>query len=138
MADRTFVDTNVLVYSLDPSDGRKHAIARQALDPATSHDLVISTQVLSEFYVVTTRKLAVAPALAASMVQELSRLPIVGIDMPLVQAAIEGSRTWAISYWDALIIRAAEASNCADVLSEDLADGATYGSVVVRNPFAAT
>jgi predicted nucleic acid-binding protein len=54
VADRTFVDTNVLVYSLDPNDARKHAIAREVLDPASSHDLVISTQVLSEFYVVTT------------------------------------------------------------------------------------
>jgi predicted nucleic acid-binding protein len=54
---------------------------------------------------------------------------------PIVLGAIAGGRAWGISFWDALIIRAAEASDCARVLSEDFANGAQYGSVTVENPF---
>jgi predicted nucleic acid-binding protein len=61
--------------------------------------------------------------------------PEPGRDASLVAAAIAGSREWLISIWDALILRAAEVAGCGLVLSEDLADGATYGSVVVENPF---
>ena len=47
-------------------------------------------------------------------------------------------RTWQVSIWDALILRAAEVAGCRRVLSEDLSDGATYGTVVVENPFSTT
>jgi len=73
---------------------------------------------------------------AEAMVRQLSALPVVAIDASLVASAIAGSREWRISIWDALILRAAEVSGCRRVLSEDLADGTTYGSVVVENPFA--
>ena len=63
---------------------------------------------------------------------------MVAIDSSLVASAIAGSRAWEISIWDALILRAAEVAGCRRVPSEDLADGATYGSVVVENPFADT
>ena len=84
-----------------------------------------------------TRKLAtpIPMETAQAMVDELARLPVVATDAALVTAAIAGSRTWGISLWDALIVRAAEASGCARVLSEDLAAGVRYGSVVVENPF---
>ena len=65
-------------------------------------------------------------------------LPVVAVDASLVAAAITGSREWRVSIWDALILRAAEVAGCRRVLSEDLADGGTYGSVVVENPFAPT
>jgi predicted nucleic acid-binding protein len=138
MTDRTFVDTNVWVYAVDGADPAKQAQAQALVAPGGDADLVVSSQVLNEFYVVVTRKLAVPvpEATAASMVDELARLPVVATDAALVRAAIAGSRTWGISLWDALIVRAAEASDCARVLSEDLAAGARYGSVVIENPFA--
>jgi predicted nucleic acid-binding protein len=136
MADRTFVDTNVLIYDIDATDPRKQMRARAILDPAGAGDLVISSQVLSEFYVVATRKLGVDGAIAQALVHRLMRLPVVVIDAPLVVAAISGSREWGISYWDALIVRAAEAADCRRVLSEDLANGARYGSITIENPFA--
>lgn len=136
MAERSFVDTNVLIYDIDAADPRKQARARAILDPSGAGDLVVSTQVLSEFYVVATRKLGVDPSIVQAMVDRLVRLPVVVIDAPLVVSAISGSRAWGISYWDALIVRAAEASDCRRILSEDLANGAKYGSVSVENPFA--
>src|SRR3972149_5503188 len=98
MAERTFVDTNVLVYDVDAADLSRQARAREVLAPAGAGDLVVSTQVLSEFYVVVTRKLGLDAALAQAMVGRLTRLPVVVIDASLVMAAISGSRAWGISY----------------------------------------
>ncbi len=138
MTDPIFVDTNVWVYAVDAADPDKRLRALEVTEPASGRDLVISAQVLTEFYAVVTRKLAVPVQAedAEAMVRELSALPVVAIDSSLVVSAIAASRRWQISIWDALILRAAEVSGCRSVLSEDLAAGATYGSVVVENPFA--
>lgn len=138
MTEPIFVDTNVWVYAVDAADPVKRERALEVIAPAARRDLVVSTQVLTEFYAVVTRELAVplTPDDAEAMVRQLSVLPAVAIDGSLVVSAIVGSREWQISIWDALIIRAAEVAGCRRVLSEDLADGTTYGSVVVENPFA--
>jgi predicted nucleic acid-binding protein len=140
MTEPIFVDTNVWVYAVDAADPARRERALEVVDPARGRDLVISSQVLTEFYAVVTRKLAVPlPARdAEAMVAQLSVLPVVAVDASLVAAAIAGSREWQVSIWDALILRAAEVAGCRRVLSEDLADGRTYGSVAVENPFATT
>jgi predicted nucleic acid-binding protein len=137
MTEPIFVDTNVWVYAVDAADPDKRERALEVTSPVSRRDLVISTQVLTEFYAVATRKLVVPVARdeAEAMVRQLSILPVVAIDASLVMSAISGSRDWQVSIWDALIIRAAEVAGCRRVLSEDLADGRTYGSVVVENPF---
>ena len=137
MTERTFVDTNVWVYAVDEADPAKHVRALSLLTPSPESDLVVSTQVLMEFYVVVTRKLVtpLSDAAAQAMVEEMARLPVVPADAQLVVSAISGSREWRISLWDALIVRAAEVSGCGRLLSEDLANGAVYGSVRVDNPF---
>lgn len=138
MTDPIFVDTNVWVYAVDGADPAKRQRALEATAPVQGRDLVISTQVLTEFFAVVTRKLAVPVSVddAEAMVRQLAALPVVAIDSSLVLSAIARSRECQISIWDALILRAAEVAGCRRVLSEDLADGATYGSVVVENPFA--
>jgi predicted nucleic acid-binding protein len=138
MTEPIFVDTNVWVYAVDAAGPARRQRALEAVASAPGRDLVVSTQVLTEFYAVVTRKLAVPlPADdAEAMVRQLSILPVVAIDAPFVASAIAGSREWRISIWDALILRAAEVAGCRRVLSEDLADGRTYGSIVVENPFA--
>jgi predicted nucleic acid-binding protein len=135
--ERTFVDTNVWVYAVDAADPVKRARALEVLAPSSASNLVVSTQVLIEFYVVVTRKLAkpLSEDEAQAMVDEIARLPVAPADLDLVTTAMAGSREWRISLWDALIIRAAEISGCDRILSEDLAHGAVYGSVRVENPF---
>ena len=137
MTERLFVDTNVWVYAVDVADPAKQARARAVTAPGQGSDIVVSTQVLSEFYVVTTRKLArpLEEADAATMVERLTDLPVVSVDADLVSKAIAGSREWHVSFWDALIIRAAESAGCIIVLSEDLAGDRAYGAVRVRDPF---
>ena len=138
MNEPIFVDTNVWVYAVDAADPTKRQRALEVIAPERGRDLVISTQVLTEFYAVITRKLVVPASAEAAeaLVRQLAVLPVVAIDSSLVVSAIAGSREWQISIWDALILRAAETAGCRRVLSEDLADGTTYGSVVVENPFA--
>jgi len=140
MTEPVFVDTNVWVYAVDAADPAKRERALEVTAPAPGRDVVISTQVLAEFYAVVTRKLAVPLSAedAEAMVRQLAVLPVVAIDRSLVVSAITGSRASQISIRDALIHRAAETAGCRRVLSEDLADGTTYGSVVGENPFART
>ena len=137
MTERTFVDTNIWVYAVDGADPAKRTRALAVLEPAPDSNFVVSTQVLMEFYAVVTRKLVtpLSEAAAQAMVEEMARLPVVPADAQLVVSAISGSREWRISLWDALIVRAAEVSGCGRLLSEDLANGAVYGSVRVDNPF---
>lgn len=138
MTDRAFVDTSVWVYAVDRDEPAKRTRARDVLEPTMDVDLVVSTQVLGEFYVTVTRKLArpVAPAAAGRLVERMCQLPVVTLDADHVASAIAGSQAWGISYWDALVIVAAESAGCGRLISEDLVDGGTYGSVRVENPFA--
>ena len=141
MSGRAFLDTNVLVYAVDDADPHKRDRARQLLAEADPGDLVLSTQVLCEFYVVVTRKLdcPLPDGVAAEAVADLSQLPlIVATDAELVRAGIATCQRWQLSFWDGLIVAAATAAGCDLVLSEDLSDGARLGSVRIENPFAGT
>lgn len=139
MSERVFVDTNIWVYAVDRAEPAKRERARAVLAPVDDAHITVSSQVLSEFYTVVTRKLTtpLSEEQAAQMVDRISQVPVVPVDADLVLRGIAGSRSWNISLWDALIIRAAEVAGCSVVLSEDLTDGATYGSVRVLNPLRA-
>ncbi len=99
--------------------------------------LTLSTQVLAEFYWVTTRRLAkpLTEAQAAEIVDALSELHVIGADSSLVVSAIALARQRRISSWDALIVRAAQLGACDRLLSEDLQDGAQFGQLRIENPF---
>lgn len=139
MSDRTFVDTNVLVYAVDESEAVKRGLARRALANDDYGELVLSSQVLSELYVAVTRRLAtpLSDEEAAEVVGRLAATNLtVAIDGAHVEQAIRTSRSCRISYWDGLIVAAASRAGCSRLLSEDLNDGQRFGSVVVENPFA--
>ena len=135
---RAFVDANVVVYAADesPAERLKHDAAVELLahDP---ENLVVSTQVLQEFYHVVTRKLEkpLDPQRAAAATLALTKLDVVGSDAEMVLAAIDTSRSAQLSIWDSLIIEAARRASCERVLSEDLADGQTIRGVRIQNPF---
>lgn len=130
-----FLDTNVIVYAFDRSDKAKRARAIEVL--SSESDYVISAQVLSEFYIVATRKLdpPLRQSEASRVVELLRVLPVVGIDEGLVAAAIATSREADISLWDAQIIEAAAGAGCDVVLTEDLNTGQTIRGITIENPF---
>lgn len=137
MSARAFVDTNVLVYAVDRADPRKRVTARSILAGRRTETLVLSTQVLAEFYAVTTRKLAerLTEREGQERVTELATLPLVSTDGELIRAGIDVSRRSQLSVWDGLIVAAAAAGGCDILLTEDLNHGQSFGTVKVENPF---
>lgn len=135
----SFVDTNVLLYTVDASEPEKRRRAVDVLEERAD-DLVVSAQVLSEFYAVATRRLRqpVTETEAAAYIDDLERLPIVSMDLRLVRAAIRLSREAQLSYWDGLILAAAREGGCDVLLTEDLSHGSTIGGVRIENPFLTT
>jgi predicted nucleic acid-binding protein len=140
MSDRAFVDTNVLVYLFDRSAPSKQARAQQILETdGVLGRLVISTQVLQEFYVSVTRKLArpLAEEDAEAAVRRLTLLAVVQLDTEMVLSAVTRSRSHRQSLWDALILEAAVAGGCKRLLSEDLQHGQELAGLRIENPFLA-
>jgi len=132
-----FVDTNVLLYSIStqPSEASKAAKARAEL---SSRDLVLSVQVLQEFYVQSTRKSKPDPLThdeALAFIHSWRRFPTQVVTLAVLDDALAIKDRYQISYWDSAIIAAARAGKCTEVLSEDLSDGQDYAGVKVVNPF---
>jgi predicted nucleic acid-binding protein len=138
MTERAFVDSNVLVYAHDAGAGERHTIARDlVLVLWRDRAGVISTQVLQETYV-NLRHKAAAPldaSEARELVSDYLAWEVVVNDGASVLEAIRLEERYRISFWDALIVAAANASGVDVLLSEDLSDGQRYGDVTVRDPF---
>jgi predicted nucleic acid-binding protein len=136
MTVRPFIDTNILVYAHDEDEPHKREIALAWLDDHAD-ELVVSSQVLAEFYVTVTRKLArpMQPAAAAEQVDELTNATVVVVDGELVRSAARLSQTHEMSLWDAMIVRAAVRGGCDHVVTEDLTHGAVVDGVRILNPF---
>jgi predicted nucleic acid-binding protein len=135
---RVFFDTNILVYMFDADDVVKKELACARLEAEVSAGRVLlSTQVLQEFYVSVTRKLAVPlePETAEAIVRDLSLLPIIGVDTERIMAAIRMSRSLRFSFWDALVIEAALAGGADRLLSEDMQHGQVIEGLRIENPF---
>ena len=139
MNDRVFVDTNVLVYAHDVSAGAKHDRARQLVEELwESGSGVLSTQVLQELCINVRRKVKnpLSVKETHSLLQDYLNWKIVVNDAAAVVQALEIEERYHISFWDALILHAAEYAGADVVYSEDLAGGQRYGSLRVQNPFA--
>jgi predicted nucleic acid-binding protein len=134
---RVFFDTNIIVYSHDNDSPRKRDRARELIEQAFTKGVgVVSGQVLGETFVTLTKKIGIASDAAADEISKYaSGFKVVEISSSLVLRAIQLKTECQLSYWDALIIAAAESASCDMVWSEDLNDGQYYGEVIVRNPF---
>lgn len=132
-----FVDTNILLYSLDfsPAQPDKAAIAAGIL---TCPDLALSVQILQEFYVQATharRPDALPHDLATRLIQKWLRFRIQENTVAVMQVALQLRERFQISYWDAAILAAAKAADCHEVLTEDLNHLQNYDGVIAVNPF---
>ena len=140
MSDRYFVDTNILMYAHDTAAGEKHARAKALVEDLwQNRSGVISTQVLQELAVNLRRK-AKNPLDAKATRDVVSdylawQVVVNGGDAILEALDLEGR--YQISFWDALVVQAAQVSGAEILYSEDLSDGQTYGTVQVINPLRA-
>ena len=138
MSGKYFADTNVLVYAFDNSEPAKQLIAQQILEEQGGDgSLVLSAQVLQEFFVTVTRKLAKPLSIddAYTLVQQFGVYPMVSATPELILRAISRNRDDAFSFWDSLIVEAALQADCRVLFSEDMQDGRQIGQLVIRNPF---
>ena len=138
MTNRDFFDANVLVYVYDPRDPLKQQRALYLLTAALANDTgILSAQVLAEFFNAITRKLPAPLSIeeAGQAIARFALMPVVPLDLALVQRAVSLCQRYQISYWDAQIVAAAAGAGCARIISEDLNPGQSYDGVVVVNPF---
>jgi predicted nucleic acid-binding protein len=140
MSDKYFVDTNVLVYAHDSSTGVKHARAKALVQSLwSSGEGVLSTQVLFELCINLRRK--AKPPLdvdeSRRLLQDYLTWEIVVNTPESVIQALDIEARYKLSFWDALILHAAERSGAGTLYSEDLSDGQVYGAIRVVNPLKA-
>jgi predicted nucleic acid-binding protein len=132
-----FLDTNILLYSIsrDPAESVKRERAIELLD---EYDLVLSIQVLQEFYVQATRASradSLPHALAVLLIEKWSRFPIQDMTLAVLKGALRIRETHVLSFWDSAIIAAALARRCDTLYTEDLNHGQVVEGLRIINPF---
>lgn len=133
---KAFFDTNVLLYVYSNADPWKQARAVSLYrEHAQDGHILLSTQVVQEFIVAALRKLALPRQQVREIAMTLLDSPLVVVGALHIQAAMENADRFNISFWDALIVAAAETGGAEVLYTEDLNDGQRYGAVLARNPF---
>ena len=139
MIGPVFVDTNVLAYRHDAADAPKQARAEAWITCIVElHAGRLSFQVLQELYAMLTRKLrpSFEPQEARDIIDLLASWNPLTVNLPLIKTAWTLQDRYSLSWWDALIVAAAQASDCRVLLTEDLQHGQSFGRVRVIDPFA--
>jgi predicted nucleic acid-binding protein len=137
MSDKCFVDTNVLVYAHDRTTGVKHERAQALIEQLwNSGNGVLSTQVLQELCINLRRKAQNPLPLdeVRLLIREYSTWEVVTNTAESVLRALDIEMRYKTSFWDALILQAAEEAGASILYSEDLAAGQRYGAIQVVNP----
>jgi predicted nucleic acid-binding protein len=136
MKERSFIDTNIIIYTDDADFPEKQKIATALLEKGwNSGRLVLSTQVLQEYFSAATRKLGIPAEIAQRKIELLGCLDICSIVHEDIIRAIELHRLYKFSFWDSLIIRMAQKSACTILYSEDMQHDQKIGDVRIVNPF---
>jgi predicted nucleic acid-binding protein len=133
-----FLDTNILVYAHDESAGKKYEKAKALVQELWDSKMgCLSVQVLQEFYVTITKKVAVPLDIdmAAKIIEDLSYWKIYAPEAKDVLNAIDLQRRYQLPFWDAMIVWSAAESGCDIIWSENLNPGQIYAGVKLLNPF---
>ncbi|MCF6235885.1 MAG: PIN domain-containing protein [Gammaproteobacteria bacterium] len=134
--NKTFIDTNIIIYANDARDEEKQ---KKALNIVAKHMRlgtgVISTQVLQEYAHVALNKLHQRQDVILRQLFLLEGLEIIPQSPALIRRSVEIKTSYQINFWDACIISAAEHSKCNIILSEDLNNSQFYSGILLKNPF---
>lgn len=132
------LDTNVLVYAADRTAGARHHAARRIVDRAAPSGAVLTEQSLFEFFHAGTRKAKMSVSDAETVVRKFARDFLLVLPHPtVVEDTLALRSRYQLGIWDARLLAVCAAHGCSHLLSEDLQDGASYGSVTVVDPFNA-
>lgn len=138
MSDNIFVDTNVLVYSRDASEPQKQPLAitwmKYLWETRTGR---LSFQVLQEFYMTVVFKLepGLKPENARKDVRSFFAWQPLSVESRVVEGAWGIQDRFRLSWWDALIVCAAQVMGCSYLLTENLQENQKLGDLRVINPF---
>jgi len=133
---RSFLDSNILVYTDDRANPAKQKVALALIERCRQNNqAVLSLQVLQEYFTITTRKLGVGVSIARRKVELFAQLHLVATGLDDVLAAIDLHRLHQLSFWDALIVRSALQAGCSALYSEHLQDGRRLDGLQIVNPF---
>lgn len=131
-----FIDTNVLVYFVDVRNDVKQRRARSILVEALgSHDYVISIQVLNEFANIALKKLQLTEDETKAYIEAFKSIGTLRPRVEWTSRALEIRKRYMIQFYDAMLLAAAEAGGCDEILTEDLNDGQLYCGIKAVNPF---
>ncbi len=136
--NKTFIDTNIIIYAYDVTAGKKHKTAGNILADLWNSGLgVISTQVLQEFFVNVVQKIPkpIDKQQAREIVKDFLKWHVVVNTGDSIVEAIDICLKFGYSFWDSMIIEAAIKGGAAVIVSEDLQDGQVVSGVTIRNPF---
>jgi len=130
-------DTNVFVYAVDGRDPAKQAIAQSIISALARVEGVVGLQVIGELQNALRRRLKL-PAFHAIQTARnvLVQFSAFAYDQTAVEIALAQSAAGKMSYWDALLLTAADAVGVTSLISEDMTDGLVYGGLEIINPFA--
>ena len=132
---KAFFDTNVLLYMYGGDRGKQARAKQLFREYAQSGRMLLSTQVVQEFYAAGSRKLGMPPRELREATAALLDSPLVIVGPSQITSAIQNEERYKFSFWDGLILAAAESGGSEILFTEDLNDGQQYGRVLVRNPF---
>ena len=131
-----FLDTNFLIYLFSGDEQKKQQKCQEVLQQGAEKAVfVLSTQVLKEFASVMMGKFNVQPNLVKEIVNDLCQFEVIQITPLLVQKAIDIHALHHFSFWDSLILGAAQAAEANVLISEDLQHGQQLGQLTIWNPF---
>jgi predicted nucleic acid-binding protein len=134
--ERFTLDTNILVHAVDARSGRKRDFAIHIIEAAVRLDCPLALQVVGEFYAAATAKLKLdAKDAATRATQLIIAFDTFGYSVQAVRAALVLAPKRRFSYWDGVLLASAAQAGCTTIFSEDMADGARFGSIAVANPF---
>jgi predicted nucleic acid-binding protein len=137
MSGKTFIDTNILIYAHDVDARAKNEVAKNVLRELWSERTgALSMQVLQEFYINVTRKIA-TPLSKDSARSVVTSYAMWCTEMTPVEisAAFRIEDESRIGFWDALIVSSAVKSGATRIFSEDLNAGQWIAGILIENPF---
>ena len=131
-----FIDSNILVYAHDPSNESKHAKAVDLIIRLEETNAgAISTQVLTEFYSVGSRKLKFTTQELSDTIADFSHWKLHRPAHADILNSIILQRNAKISWWEALILNSAIQIGATTLWSEDFQTDRRFGDLQIKNPF---
>ncbi len=136
MKDKVFIDTNVIVYLFSTAEIEKRDHCEKFLSRLKQKSVLVwSTQIIQEFYNTMTIKFRKEPMVVKHLLKLFNDYELVINNFPTIENAIDIQIMYGLSFWDSLVVSAAELSKCSILLTEDMHHGQMINGIQILSPF---